>query len=202
MRVRFPWAAGCLGLAALVLPGAPAIAADAPTPSAEAQPAVWTPKELNFVYMGFTSHYSCDGLRDRMRQALLILGARADLAIGPYGCTAPDGRPDPFPGVHVRMNVLTPAPAGGSGAAGGQSAATLPAQWKKVELRLGTDALDQSGNCELLEQIRQKVLPLFTTRNVDFSSNCVPKQLSAGGNWLRAEVLSADQKGDKTLASK
>jgi len=40
--------------------------------------AVWTPKEVQFTYMGFTSKYTCDGLRDTVREMLLHLGARKD----------------------------------------------------------------------------------------------------------------------------
>ena len=176
-----------------------AAGAESAAPRADAPTAVWTPKELTFVYQGFTSHYSCDGLRDKMRDVLLSLGARNDLHVDPYGCTAPAGRPDPFAGVRIKMNVLTPAPAGATPAASGANpapgtspAATVPALWKKIDLRLNQDPVYEAGDCELIEQIRQKILPQFTTRNVDFGSNCVPHQLSPGGTWLRAEVLVAE----------
>ncbi|HVP33960.1 MAG TPA: hypothetical protein VMT09_09985 [Steroidobacteraceae bacterium] len=167
------------------------MSAAAPTESA-----VWMPKELTFVYMGFTAHYSCDGLLDKMRRVLLMLGARADLDVTRYGCSSSYGTPDPFPGVRIKMSVLAPAPNGAP------PAAPVPAQWKSVEVRLNKDPLYEAGDCELIEQIRQKILPQFTTRKVEFNSNCVPNQLSAGGTWLRAEVLTADQKDDKALASK
>ena len=175
----------------------PLWAGEAPTSAAApAESAVWMPKELTFVYMGFTSHYSCDGLLDKMRRVLLMLGARADLDVTRYGCSSSAGTPDPFPGVRIKMSVLAPAPNGAP------SAAAVPAQWKSVEVRLNKDPLYEAGDCELIEQIKQKILPLFTTRKVEFNSNCVPKQLSPGGTWLRAEVLTADQKDDKALASK
>jgi len=200
-------------LALLCLPLGAAGTDGTATP-AGAQAAVWTPKELTFVYQGFTSHYSCDGLLDKMRRVLVILGARKDLEIYSYGCTGGYGRPDSFPGVRIKMNVLKPAAEGGassagtasggatSGGAAGATAPSVPAQWKRVEVRLNRDPVWEAGDCELLEQIKAKILPQFTARNVDFSSNCVPHQLSAGGTWLRAEVLVADQKGDKTVAAK
>src|SRR6059058_5145175 len=43
------------------------------------QSAVWTARELSFVYVGFTAQYSCEGLRDRVTDVLLQLGARRDL---------------------------------------------------------------------------------------------------------------------------
>jgi hypothetical protein len=164
-----------------------------------AQSAVWTPKELTFVYQGFTAKYSCDGLRDKMYDVLLQLGARKqDLKVTSYGCVNFD-RPDPFPGVRVRMNVLEPAgssSAGHASSAAGSAAAPsqpVPAHWKLVDLQ--PDRLDRtigSGDCELVEQVHTKVLPLFATRNVDFRSNCIPHQATPGGTSLKLEVLKAD----------
>jgi hypothetical protein len=52
--------------------------------------------------------------------------------------------------------------------------------------------LREAGDCELIEQVKARVLPLFTTRNVDYRSTCVPNQLQIGGTVLKAEVLIAD----------
>jgi hypothetical protein len=167
----------------------PAPAAWAAAPDADnAQLAAWTPKELRFVYQGFTTRYSCDGLREKVRSALLALGARKDLTVHEGACSSPPGRPDPFPGVNIKMQVLTPLTA----TAAAPDATAVAAHWKTVDLRLNRDALSESGDCELIEQIKQSILPLFTTRNVEYSSNCVPHQLSAGATQLRAEVLISD----------
>jgi len=182
--------AAMLSLLTALLSGAAVAAEDSGAVSA-----VWTPKELHFVYMGFTSKFSCDGLADRMRQVLLLLGARSDLKVTPSGCTSPYGRPDPFPGVTIKMNVLTPAEAQGT-TGGSTNAAPVPAHWKLIDVNaaLSRDPLWQAGQCELLEQIKQSILPSFTTRNVHYQSTCVPKELTIGGTQLRAEVLVADEK--------
>jgi hypothetical protein len=167
---------------------AAAAALDAAAVAANAQSAVWAPKELHFIYQGFTTRYSCDGLREKVRTALLTLGARPqDLSVHESGCSAPFGRPDPFPGVSIKMQVLQPVTA-----ATASDAPRVAAHWKALDLRLDRDPLSQSGDCELLEQIKQSILPLFSSRNIDYSSNCVPHQLSAGGTRLRAEVLMSD----------
>jgi hypothetical protein len=155
--------------------------ANAPPAPVEWTAAVWTPKEVRFIYQGFTTHYSCDGLRDKVRQALLDLGARPDLSVRQLACPSPAGRPDPFPGVLIKMQVLKPADT--------SAVESVPGQWKSVDLKLNREALAEAGDCELLEQIKQSLLPLFTTRNVEYRSNCVPHQLSPGGTWLRADVL-------------
>jgi hypothetical protein len=164
-------------------------------PAARAESAVWTPRELSFVYQGFTTEYSCDGLRDKVRSVLLELGAREDLTVTESPC-ASLGQPDPFPGVRIKMNVLQPAD--GESAAAGQS---VPAHWKRVDLTPQRDAVRAAGDCELIEQISQRILPLFATRNVEYSSNCVPHQSQSGATRLRAEVLIPDQKSAQSRGS-
>ena len=159
-------------VAACVL-GSPAWAAE--ELSGEPQSAVWTDKELTFVYMGFTTKYSCDGLRDKVRGVLLDLGAqKKDLKVMQLGCSSPTGRPDPFPGVRVKMRVLQPA----SGTAEDKEA-PVAAHWKPVDLKLRDSFTTDSGECELVEQIRHAIVPLFATRNVDLNTNCIPHQATA-----------------------
>jgi hypothetical protein len=149
--------------------------------------AAWVPKELNFVYRGFTTTYSCDGLQERMRDVLLKLGARPDLRVRGYGCTRLVG-PDPFAGVSIKMNVLQPA--------GKQGGPAVPVHWQRVDLLTGLyehDPVDAAADCELIGEIKQKILPLFATRNVDYSATCEWGHLLVGATRLKAEVLVADQ---------
>jgi hypothetical protein len=164
--------------------------------AARGESALWTAKELTFVYQGFTTEYSCDGLRDKVRSILLELGAREDLQVNETACSSL-GRPGPFPGVRIKMNVLQPA-AGKSATAGTQS---VPAHWKAIDLTPDRDAVSAAGYCELVEQVKQSILPLFATRNVQYSSNCLPHQLQIGATQLRAEVLVPDQKKAKPAGS-
>src|SRR3984893_11367016 len=141
----------------------------------EGQPAVWTEKELTFVYQGLTTKYYCDGLRDKVRSVLLDLGAqKKDLKVQQLGCSSSMGRPDPFPGVRVKMKVLQPA----SGTADEQQT-PVAAHWKPVDLKLRDSFSTDSGECELVEQIRHTIVPLFATRNVDLKTDCIPHQATA-----------------------
>jgi hypothetical protein len=70
----------------------------------------------------------------------------------------------------------------------------VEAHWKPVKLPYRETGIDAAGQCELLEQFNQKILPLFTTRNVDSRTTCVPHQLEPLGTKLQAEVLVTDQK--------
>ena len=178
--------------------GAPswAVAADNSAPAADAAApaefAVWTPKEVQFTYMGFTTHYTCDGLRDAVRDMVLQLGARkSDLKVTEQPCSGQPDRPNPFPGVRIKMSVLQPAPAQLA-----PDAQVVEAHWKPVKLPYRETGINAAGQCELLEQFNQKIMPLFTTRNVDLRATCVPHQLEPLGTKLQAEVLITDQKKD------
>jgi hypothetical protein len=172
--------------------GAPVWAVEnAPAPAGEPQSAVWTEKELSFVYQGFTTRYSCDGLRDKVRSVLLDLGAeKKGLKVMQMGCSSPTGRPDPFPGVRVKMRVLQPADS--PDAAKAADPTPVAAHWKPVDLKLRDNFTTDSGECELVEQIRHKIVPLFATRNVDLQTTCIPHQATAARPILKMEVLVPD----------
>jgi len=173
--------------------GVPAWAAEnAPAPAGEPQSAVWTEKELTFVYQGFTTRYSCDGLRDKVRSVLLDLGAqKKGLKVMELGCSSPTGRPDPFPGVRVKMRVLQPADS--PDAAKAADPTPVPAHWKPVDLKLRDNFTTDSGECELVEQIRHKIVPLFAARNVDLQTTCIPHQATVARPILKMEVLVPDE---------
>jgi len=160
-------------------------------PQAAGEPAtwaVWTPKELRFVFMGFTAKYSCDGLQARMKGVLLQLGARPDLQVRQGPCGASLGTPTVFPTVTIKMSVLQPVTA----STDTRAQPPVVARWKRVDLTSAPDAVKQAGDCEIIEQIEQRILPQFTTRNVDYKSTCIPNQLTLGGTHLSTDVLVAE----------
>jgi len=153
--------------------------------------AVWATKEVHFIYQGFTTRYSCDGLRDQVKAMLEKLGAQ-DLKVREAACTSPPGVPSPFPGVVVNMRVLAPA----SSAEASKEKDTghpVQAQWKNVVLMPETSSYQDQGNCELIEQFKRTFLPLFNTRNVKYRTSCVPHQITLGTH-LSAEVLTPPAK--------
>ena len=181
-----------VGTAATAAASAPTPPAPATQPSPPASPenavaAVWAPRELKFMFLGFTAKYSCDGLQTRVRAALLRLGARPDLEVRTGACAQPFGRPTEFPNVIIKMNVLVPATDKTDTAA-----PVVAAHWQRVNLAAARDVVMEAGDCEIIEQIKSGILPQFTTRDVDYQSTCVPHQLTVGGTQLRADVLVAD----------
>lgn len=145
---------------------------------------VWVPKEVNFVYVGFTTKYTCDGLQTRMRRILLQLGARGDLKVGHYGCIRVNA-PETTPGVRIVMHVLQPA--------SGTAAQTVAAHWKIVDVLADRNPVDAALDCELIAQLNRDVLPLFAPRHVDYSAACAANKPLVGGTRLKADVLIPDQ---------
>ncbi len=171
------------GLASAMLLTTAALAADAP-PS-PAAPGSWQTHKYSFQFLGFTSTYSCDGLANKLKELLLAAGARADAKSQPGACAAPFGQPDKFARADLTFSTL--APLDGT-AANGKS---VNGAWRAVTLAAYAPRDLQIGDCELVEQFRQQVLPMFTTRNVVSSTTCIPNQESGSVIDLKFESFAA-----------
>src|ERR1700693_1451960 len=95
---------GCL-LGSALLISRPSLADDAPA----RQPGVWQKHEYSFVFMGFTSTYSCDGLADKIKVLLIAAGARNDAKSWPGACAQGFGRPDKFARADLTFYTLAPS---------------------------------------------------------------------------------------------
>ncbi|MEJ0008657.1 MAG: hypothetical protein WDM77_20430 [Steroidobacteraceae bacterium] len=178
-----------LGAASALTVAAAADNAVVPAMSVAPPAAQWVERKLDYTYMGFTAKFSCDGLRDNVRDVLLALGARKqDLKIQSRGCTRLEGA-EPFPGVSAQFSVLVPVTPDEIGKVGSASASAT--QWKTVDLvKLNRSGRD-TAPCELLEQLKVKALPLFTSRNLKFNSSCVPHEEHLGEIQFAVDVLQA-----------
>ncbi len=148
-------------------------------------PGTWQSHKYAFQFLGFTSTYSCDGLADKLRILLLAAGARADVKSVPGACASGFGRPDKFARADLTFYTLAPAD---SGAAAGGS---VPGVWRPVAFTARHPRELGLGDCELMEQFRQQVLPMFATRNVAGDTTCVPYQESGSNIDLRFESFAA-----------
>ena len=148
---------------------------------------------------------SCEQLANLTRVALLRFGARKqDLSINTEHCYTRlhSGH---IPSVQATFSVLVPisvaaagpapagsAPADAAVAQGPRStpvigAGTVQTQWKTVEIRTVSDSLvGKFDRCYQLEQMRNQLLPLFSTRNIKLIPRADCERLRVG---LRAEVL-------------
>ena len=183
----------CLSLAAPVWAAAPAFA-DAPPPHS---PGTWTEHHYSFNYMGFTSTYSCDGLADKLKELLILAGARPDAKSEPGPCAAGFGHPDKF--ARADLTFYTLAPLGRtatSDVAADHQAGEHPVDgvWRPVAFAARSPRDLGVGDCELIEQFKQHVLPMFATRNVVSNVTCVPHELSGSRVDLRFDAFAAAPK--------
>jgi hypothetical protein len=138
---------------------------------------------LNFVYMGRTSRYSCDGLRDKVRAMLLDLGARRDIRISAIGCGASS---DPS------LDIVFSTPALPDGAAKPLHAGDLEAVNARFEtFTITSDPFRNMGisDCELVEEFTRQILPKLATRALKQDINCVPFQQSGSRFLVHGEIL-------------
>jgi hypothetical protein len=149
------------------------------------EPGVWQKHEYSFTFMGFTSTYSCDGLADKLRLLLLAAGARADAKARAGACASGFGRPDKFARADLTFYTLAP---GGTDAS---EVKPVDAIWRPVTFADHSPRDLGTGDCELIEQFRSNLLPMFTTRSVDDHTSCIPHQQSGSLVSLRFESLAA-----------
>jgi len=154
-------------------------------PSAR-EPGVWQKHEYSFAYLGFTSTYSCDGLADKIRVLLIAAGARQDAKSRPGVCASGFGRPDKFARADLTFYTLAP-----SGADAPSGSKPVDGVWRHVSFAARKPRELSTGDCELIEQFRNNVLPMFTTRNIDNHTTCIPHQESGSVIDLKFESFAA-----------
>jgi len=147
------------------------------------QHAAWQRQEMEFTYLGFTTRYSCEGLRAKLRALLLASGARPDLEVAIRGCPAAPGAVSDFPRVRMVFHAAT-MPAAGTAAGEG-----VAARWKTVVIGARQPGELDAGDCELVEQFRDRVLPSFQVRGLEGDVRCTPHRISGNSYRLRFESL-------------
>jgi hypothetical protein len=175
----------------------------------DAVSAAWTPQELQFklehsMVQVSMAQYTCKEFRDTVVGLLLALGARKDLQVEPTPCAntqinfgktpgiygvpigIKDG-PSVAPQVSIRMQVLRvpvePPPVSDR----------IPAHWKSIDLVGRYPEPLGSHECALAKQVVELILPLFSTRNVEYSSTGCDHNNNPTVH-LHLEVLVTDQR--------
>jgi hypothetical protein len=158
---------------------------------AETTPAVWKETEFKFSYHGFTTSYSCAGLKYKVRLILAELGARANPRISTTGCEIGGGVAI-APSVHVLAAFPEALPAGGA------DAQSFAAQTDVVTLSPRQPRGLEMGDCELVEQLRDSVFAQIGSRVLAENTACVPHQANLGRPYVQLEVLRSAADGEMT----
>jgi hypothetical protein len=149
------------------------------------EPGIWQKHDYTFRFLGFTTTYSCDGLADQLRVLLIAAGARADSKSQAGACASGYGRPDKLPQAYLTFYTLLPANA--AKISDGQQ---VMGTWRVVTIATLSPRELTLGDCELIEQFRTLVLPMFTVRNIDDHMTCVPHQESGSVINLKFETFA------------
>lgn len=172
-----------VSLAAAMLLAGTAMAGIANSSSSDGS---WQQHKFSFQFLGFTSTYSCDGLADKLKVLLLAAGARADIKSWPGACASGFGRPDKFARAELTFYTLAPVDPGAPA-----DAKPVKGTWRTVAFSARSPRELQVGDCELVEQFFNQVLPMFKTQNVMNSTTCVPHQQSGSTINLKFDSFSA-----------
>jgi hypothetical protein len=203
------FAVGVFASALMGILASPATYADEAT-ERSTERAIWRIQEMYFAYFGITTHYSCDGLRDRVRVVLAELGAQDRSAVTIAGCTDLSG-PSYNPGVRIIVAYPVAATDDNIKAATqdvkrAELVATLkrrsksklgfslePFDAERVNVTLlskSQSPTSASGDCELLEQVRDHVIKPMGGTIVKDELRCMPHQGTASNSRLIVDVLT------------
>lgn len=151
--------------------------ADEPAAPEAASAGVWQQHEYQLTFTGIHATYSCDWLEEKLRLLLKKAGARADLHIHTH-CQQPSG---PSPGAEAHLSFFALALATDAG--------DPPAVWRKVVLHDHYPLALEASDCELVDQFRAELLPLFATRSIVNRMSCRGGDNDSQGLNLQFEVL-------------
>jgi hypothetical protein len=164
------------------------VAMSGPLPAADpaALPAAWMEHTVLVNLDNLPKTYSCYELWYRFREVLEKIGARPDLKITTQACFFSGSAPAPSPHVEAHfylLEALKPAQA---------RYADVQAVPRTVILQASTDAhsLDKS-DCELLSQIKDKLLPAFPVQVTDAHFDCGAANQLKHGYRLTVQTLQA-----------
>jgi hypothetical protein len=182
---------------ALMLP----LAGQAAESSAPVQ-ATWKTQEIRYSYTGFTTAYDCDAAEDRLKAILRALGAHEQTRVSAQGCNL--NRPSR--NFFITITTATPVPLADAkptatvntskeellkrlGVASKQLDETFPAEWKTVDLSRDRKLDLEPGDCELMEGLRDHVLPKLSVKIVADRVECIPRQVSVQTPELKVSAL-------------
>jgi hypothetical protein len=173
--------------------------------------AVWQVQDIYFPYWGLTTHYSCDGLRDRVRDYLKQLVESDNYIVSIAGCVDMTGAVR-MPSVSMLVANAVPATEEMAKAfAADPKRAKLVARLERKDKILISDepfdavprqvtlhAKDKfdvgaSGDCELLEQLQRFVFPKLGVTVLKDRVSCTPGQGTVGNPSVDVELLVAAQ---------
>jgi hypothetical protein len=153
-----------------------------------AQPAAWVPFDLSVGLHNLPRRYSCDELRSKFRDVLLVLGARTDLKVLIARCEL--GSRSPF----VRVQFVMPELLERTSKRGG----VMDAAAGIVRLEPGHPPSLSAADCELMRQVKDGLLAPLSRRVVSFNLAC--SAVSSSGPRFNLSVQTLKPLGGARVA--
>jgi hypothetical protein len=157
--------------------------------------ATWKRHEVDLLYMGFTTYYSCGGLKSKVKLLLKHIGVRPDIKIVERGCEYGFQHVADFPRLKI-VFYAAEIPESGSRDVG----EPVLGVWKTVSIKRNQPRGLDWGDCELVEQFRDRVMSKLTMREVTGDVNCIPHQLIGNRIGLNFQVLTGIPTADTAQA--
>jgi len=173
-----------IGIACMAIASGLAVAAQADATD-KAGVAVWQPYELDFHYFGTSTYYNCSSLEDRLEGILRELGADKDVRANVTGCF---GSANLGKMLNAHINVRMPALTNDT------TADAFPVNSKTVSLKSGRSGDALGSDCELLEQIRDQILPALKLQAVKDDLSCIPGHANYASRSLQVTAWVPDAK--------
>lgn len=173
-------------------------------PSEEEVTAVWKAQQLNFEYRGYNTMYSCQSLEDKVEIILRTVGARDNVRLQSYVCNEQIGiarfqisMQSPVIASEENIRELTArdskdelvARVNGVQLASAADLERFPAVWKKVSFARDRYMRLERGDCELVEQLRQQILPRMSVQIVKDNIRCSSAMGNIGSPRLTVSAL-------------
>jgi hypothetical protein len=162
----------------------------------------WRVQEITYSYFGFTTAYSCDAVEDKLKAILKTLGSHPSTKVKANGCSL--GRPSRS--FFVTITTATPipvsdvpVPSSGEvaradllkklGTKSDFAAEEFPAAWKQIDLSRDRRLHLEPGDCELMQGLRDEILPKLGVKIEADSVRCTPKQVTPTTPQLKVSAL-------------
>lgn len=140
---------------------------------AEVTEAQWQVYQVRYFYDNDYSHYTCDGIRLKLKRLLMLLGARNDVRVE---------SPCPNEGRNLRSRYVRrlqrshsiqlafamPVPADKTDI----SREIIPAEWQETRIVGNLSRYLDAADCELLARFQRQVLPYLRVRSDSINLHC------------------------------
>jgi hypothetical protein len=197
----FPCGLAVLAYMIAVAPAGAAVTASSAAGNVEA---VWKAQQVNFEYRGYSTTYSCQSLEAKLGVILRTVGAREDVQLKSYACNEQLGiarfqvllqspviaTPDNIREIttHDAKDELI-ARVNGDALAKPEDVPRFTAVWKTVSFSRDRRMRLERGDCELVQQLRQQILPRMSVQIVKDNVRCSSSFGNVGPPRLTVSAL-------------